>query len=90
MRKSIIIDKGKLGEMKYKASPLRQILGLPLSAEQQVLLLNFFSHKDTWQLSLNSISNYSFGKKKNRNRVKKSLEELEVLGLIINRTSCGT
>ena len=82
MRKSIFIDKNKLGEMKYKGSPLRQILALPISAEHQTLLLNFFSHSDVWKLSLNSIANHSFGIKKNRDRVKKSLEQLEAIGLI--------
>lgn len=75
MRLNVNINRTQLGEIGYQAAPIRQILKLKLSPSEQLLLLNFFSNVPEWKVSISSISK-SFGLKKNRNLVKKELNNL--------------
>ena len=81
MRNSINIDRKQLGKIGYQAAPIRQILKLKLSPSEQLLLLNFFSNSTDWKVSINSISK-SFGTPKNRNLIKRELNNLVKYGYI--------
>lgn len=76
MRKNVIINKKDLMDIGYQKAPIKQILNLNLSAEEQILLLNFFSNSESWKLSINSIAEESFYTTKNRNRIKKIIKKI--------------
>lgn len=81
MRNSVNIDRVQLGKIGYQTAPIRQILKLKLSPSEQLLLLNFFSNAPDWKVSINSISK-SFGIPKNRNLIKRELNNLVKLNYL--------
>jgi hypothetical protein len=81
MRKTIEYDKTYLKEIGYRGAPITQILGLKLKPLEQLILINMFGHKDTYQISINSIAN-CFGTKKNRSDVADAVKKLVTLGFL--------
>ncbi len=82
MRKKVSYDRKYLKEeLNYSQVPVRQILSLNIKPFEQLLLIQLFSHTDTWGVSFNQISK-SFYCKKNRNDIKKGYESLKTKGYL--------
>src|ERR1035437_3587539 len=81
MKKIIKYDKKYLTEIGYRGAPITQILGLKLKPLEQMVLLNMFGHKDTYQISINNIAN-CFGTKKNRSDIADAIKKLVMLGYL--------
>lgn len=75
MRLNVNIDRKRLGEIGYQNAPIRQILKLKIPQFEQLLLLNFFSNSQDWDVSVRSISR-SFGIRKDRDAVRTGLSNL--------------
>jgi hypothetical protein len=85
MRKKISYDKKYLSEvLNYSQVPVRQILALDLKPLSQLLLIQLFSHSDTWGISFNQTSK-SFYRNKNRSDIKKCYEELKSKGYLMEK-----
>ncbi len=81
MKKTIKYDKKYLTEIGYRGAPITQIFGLKLKPLEQLVLLNMFGHKDTYQISINNIAN-CFGTKKNRSDIADAIKKLVTLGYL--------
>lgn len=82
MRKFIKYDKKLMEVYHYVGAPIRQILMLDLSAEEQVILLNFFGHDEKWTIGSTGITERNFYREKNHQRVNKTVKKLKDMGYV--------
>ncbi len=82
MRKLISIDRVKMKQHGYQGAPIRQICMLNLSAEEQMMLLNLFSHKSDWTIGTKGMSERSFFREKHHKRTNKMISKLKDMGYV--------
>ena len=82
MRKFIKYDKKLMEVYHYVGAPIHQILMLDLSAEEQVILLNFFGHDEKWTIGSTGITERNFYRKKNQQRVNQTVKKLKDMGYV--------